>query len=445
MPTYLNRLGQNFRKSENGNVAVIFGMMIMPLTLSVGLAVDFGRSTRAKADMQSALDAGAIAAIKSSPEVAELQGTRIFTANFRNDLVTTPVVNFDVQANGQVKATARGSIPLIFGGLVGIETYEIATKSTIEPERQVTETTTEEYVFTGGAPCLHVMDQSDLDSLTLNSNTNVDGSNCDVRVRSNRSRAMKADGNSNLKFRSIKVKGQSANSGGLQITGWPYTVRDDAAIVSNPYLDSIRDVVQSITVGTCTNANTGKTWTGNVQPGTYCGATTFRNATFGPGLYIIKSSSGNKTGSLSFDGSINGSAGVSFYLADNKSKVASYTATAGSVLSAPTSGITRGLLIFENSNRGSNWDLSVANLANQSWEGLVYLPSANLTLSNFSGWEKFKVSLAANTVQISNWNTMTWDAFVWVPFNQSSPILYEDDSYTGEETTVTDKPLYIAQ
>jgi hypothetical protein len=111
--------------------------------------------------------------------------------------------------------------------------------------------------------------------------------------------------------------------------------------------------------------------------------------------------------------------------------------------------VTKGILIFENSNRGSNWDLSIdlsiTDATQQTWEGLVYLPSANLTLDGFEDWTTFKISLAANTVLIKNWSGMTWEPYVWVPFNQTAPILYDDETYTDETVTVTEKPIYISQ
>lgn len=440
-----NRPIRNLIQNEQGNVAMLFTFMMLPLTLGIGLAVDFGRGNLAESDMQAALDGAAIAALRADPADAEAVGQRFFSYNFKTPMVTTPVVNFDIKQDGQIAATARASLDMPFGALIGIETFEVATATTVIPERSVAQTETEEIVFQGGAPCLHVMDQSDQEALNLINNTNVNASTCDVRVRSNRSTAMKGTGNSSVKFRSLKVKGQSSTQGGIAVTGWPYSISNDADIVGNPYLDGIRDVVQAMSVGSCTNGNTGKTYTGgSVSPGTYCGTTTFDGVTFQPGVYIIKSSSGNKNGSLRIKGLVSGD-GVTFYLADNKSELDEYNASSGSSLKAPTAGTTRGILFFENSNRGNAWDLTITEETNQTWEGLVYLPSANLVFDKFTSWSKFKISLAANKVTMTNWNNMTWESFVWYPFNSSAPVLYDDETYSEETTTITEKPLYIAQ
>ena len=129
----------------------------------------------------------------------------------------------------------------------------------------------------------------------------------------------------------------------------------------------------------------------------------------------------------------------------NKSTFKSYEATADSSLVAPTTGITQGILFFENSNRGNNWDLTISNVTAQTWQGLAYLPSANLTFDEFSAWKSFKISLASNTLKITNWSSMVWEPFVWYPFNQSAPILYDDATYSDETITVTERPIYISQ
>jgi Flp pilus assembly protein TadG len=436
---------QDVIRDDRGSTAMLFALMLVPVTVSVGLSVDFGRANRTQAEMQSALDTAAIAVNRAPPAVAEQVGLRFFNANFKNDLTTAPVVNFDVRPDGQVLATARGSLPMLFGGLLGIATFEISTKTTVVPEREVAQTGTSEVVFEGGAPCLHVMDQSNQDALKIDSSVDLDASGCDVRVRSNRSRALYELDGQNIAFRSIQVKGEASTTDALKITGHPYEVKTNADVVANPYMDAIRDVVQVITVGACTSANTDKTWTGTVAPGTYCGATTFRNAVFSSGLYIIKSSSGNKVGALKLDGNLDGSAGVTFYLADNKSTLAGYTASSGSVLKAPSTGTTRGLLLFENSNRGANWPVTINEMSGQVWEGLIYLPSANLTLASFENWTTFDVSMSANTVVLDRWSNMTWRSFKWTPFNRSNPIVYDDETFTDQTTTIVEKPLYIAQ
>ena len=51
-----------FGRDKAGSVGVIFGLVVIPLTAFIGLAVDFGRVYAVKSQTQSALDAAALAA-----------------------------------------------------------------------------------------------------------------------------------------------------------------------------------------------------------------------------------------------------------------------------------------------------------------------------------------------------------------------------------------------
>ena len=53
---------QRLRRDQSGNVAMLFGLLVIPLAVSIGLAVDFGRVYNVRSQTQSALDAAALAA-----------------------------------------------------------------------------------------------------------------------------------------------------------------------------------------------------------------------------------------------------------------------------------------------------------------------------------------------------------------------------------------------
>jgi Flp pilus assembly protein TadG len=434
-----------FKSNTEGSAAPAFGLMVVPVLMAVGLAVDFSRAANIHTDMQNALDAASIAALKAGPSKATAAGNAIFNANFNQPLNGDVILNFTYVNGGGIKGTARGAIPLTSAAIFGYETVDISTVSIIEPEATITETTTGEVVVAGNIPCIHVMDQGNQYAFDLQDNEYLDASTCDARVRSNRSAAMREEDGDLVKFKRIDVKGQASVSNALQIMQSPYAVNEDAQIVGNPYEPSIRDVVQALPVGNCTNANTDKTWTGNVNPGTYCGRAEFKDATFRPGVYIIKSSTGNKTGDLRMSGNLNGSAGVTFYFADNKSKFTSYAGKDGTVLKAPTTGTTRGILFFESSNRGNAWALNIQTCKTHTWQGLVYLPSANVTLKSMEDWPMFNVSMSANTLLIEDSDNFTWEAYAWTPFNKSSPVRYSDETETQTVETTRDRSIYVRE
>jgi Flp pilus assembly protein TadG len=56
------RLLQRLRQDQSGNVAMLFGLLVIPLAAMIGLAVDFGRVYSVTSHTQAALDAAALAA-----------------------------------------------------------------------------------------------------------------------------------------------------------------------------------------------------------------------------------------------------------------------------------------------------------------------------------------------------------------------------------------------
>ncbi len=76
---------KSFRKDEDGNVAIMFGLAIVPFMMAAGMAVDYGRGVVAKHELQVALDSAVLAA--GSLRVADdadrkALGKAYFEANF---------------------------------------------------------------------------------------------------------------------------------------------------------------------------------------------------------------------------------------------------------------------------------------------------------------------------------------------------------------------------
>jgi Flp pilus assembly protein TadG len=92
----LLRLVRLFRASERANVAITFGLSMIPLMGFVGASVDYSRANAVKASMQAALDSTALALSKSvaSMESASLQSTALkyFTANVNHPEATNITV-----------------------------------------------------------------------------------------------------------------------------------------------------------------------------------------------------------------------------------------------------------------------------------------------------------------------------------------------------------------
>ena len=114
-----NRL-QAFRSARGGNVAVIFGLAIIPIVGAVGAAVDYSRANSAKTDMQAALDATALKLAKDGAATlssADLQSsaTSYFNAIFHRPeaggVAVTPTISgstLTVSGSAMIRTTVLG-------------------------------------------------------------------------------------------------------------------------------------------------------------------------------------------------------------------------------------------------------------------------------------------------------------------------------------------------
>ncbi|MEL6751151.1 MAG: TadE/TadG family type IV pilus assembly protein, partial [Pseudomonadota bacterium] len=121
----MSSAGRGFRRDERGNVAIMVGLLAMPMLAAVGVAVDMGEAHRGKVNFQAALDAGALAAAKSfargkTDNEAANAANRVFQANINSTLpgsigtISMTSSAADCTGNGIV-ATGTLKHPIFFG------------------------------------------------------------------------------------------------------------------------------------------------------------------------------------------------------------------------------------------------------------------------------------------------------------------------------------------
>src|ERR1700710_3100430 len=58
-----HRVGRHLGRQQGGSVAINFALLLIPLSLAVGAAVDYSVANRAKANLDSMADAAALSAV----------------------------------------------------------------------------------------------------------------------------------------------------------------------------------------------------------------------------------------------------------------------------------------------------------------------------------------------------------------------------------------------
>jgi len=117
----LNALG----RCQRGNVAMIFGLSIIPIVGLVGAAIDYSRANNARTAMQSALDAAALALSKDAQTMTtaqlEARARSVFDANFHyanvKNIEITPIFTTLASGSFSLKLSGSGTVDTTVAGI----------------------------------------------------------------------------------------------------------------------------------------------------------------------------------------------------------------------------------------------------------------------------------------------------------------------------------------
>jgi Flp pilus assembly protein TadG len=132
----LARMLRSFRAAQSGNVALTFGLSVVPVLGLVGSAVDYGRMNSFKAEMQGALDATAIMlareAVVTAPAALQSKAQAYFLVNFSRPEAQNVTANANYTGGGTstMKVTASATVPTTFMKLFGHESVTVTGEST---------------------------------------------------------------------------------------------------------------------------------------------------------------------------------------------------------------------------------------------------------------------------------------------------------------------------
>lgn len=133
------RLIHAFCGNRCGNVAIIFGLVIIPIIAAVGAAVDYGFASRASAQLNSIADAAALSAVSQSALGEDSATAQTNAVNFFNAQVnvlargTVTGVSAKVTDSGTGRTsvlTYTASVPTAFLGVLDINSINIGGSST---------------------------------------------------------------------------------------------------------------------------------------------------------------------------------------------------------------------------------------------------------------------------------------------------------------------------
>ena len=121
-----------FRRDNRGNVAMMFGLALVPLTGMVGAAIDYSRISNERARLVDALDAGVLAVGSNPTTLSEGEAYTTVSNWLSAHLPQSQVWKLDdvkLGLDGTITAKASGVVPMTLARVIGVDDVPIGAVS----------------------------------------------------------------------------------------------------------------------------------------------------------------------------------------------------------------------------------------------------------------------------------------------------------------------------
>lgn len=394
----LRPLLSRFRSDERGITSVVFGLTAVGLVSFAGVAVEYGRAVQTKSRLQGAVDAAVIAGLKAGPSTGSAVATQVFMSSFPGSSDPKVTKSFAYGGDGALVGTATAPVKFMFGRLFGKTEIPVSTRTEGVLQQPP------------GKVCILLLDPSKPESLRVNGGVELLAPDCEVHVHSTAQPAAIFNGNGTFDTKRLCIKGAKYTANGNPQLG---KVETGCAVAQDPFANKIpapANLACTYTNKTF-NAPGGKAKT-HVPAGVYCGSTNFNGnqdiVLEAGGLFVIKDGQMTIGGGSDITGS-----GVTIYLA-NASSTFQVNGNSKIDLTAPTAGVRQGILFYE-PNGLAKTNVSLNGGSSHRIEGLIYLPSRDVTFNGASSMASESVTMVLNSILFngsSDWNLRSSDHIV---------------------------------
>lgn len=374
-------------RCQSGNFGLLAALVMVPLMLAVGCAIDFAAALSRKTAMQNAADAAALAAAVERAGGEGAVAEKFLAAHLGGstvmDVGETPSWEHQVTVNREaVTVAVEEEYQTAVMQMFGFETIPISVLAKAARP-------------SGGSACILILDPAKADALKI-INANSVTSECGFQVNSSHAqRAFYTENQGKFSAPSIAVHGGSKLNGKL-ISPLPV---DGSPIVPDPLADMAEPVERTAacTSQTLKTINSdGKT---TIGPGVYCGGLTVNasdDVTLKPGIYTFRRGAFTLNTSAKLIGK-----DVQFYFEDAQSPLLLNGAAILQV-SAPANGTHAGILMFQGRQaKDSNVQFRINTSAGSFYTGAIYLPYAVIDW-NVSGSLNAESSYTALITKVLN-------------------------------------------
>lgn len=131
-----------FARNTRGNIAIVFGLTLIPLLVSIGVVIDYNRASSVQDKLGQALDSAALAvgsSVETDTDILKQVARTYFEANYP-ELAQEIGGSLSVSlTNSTIFISASADVPTVLVRIVGINTVPVAASSEVTKEMTGTE------------------------------------------------------------------------------------------------------------------------------------------------------------------------------------------------------------------------------------------------------------------------------------------------------------------
>jgi len=372
---------QRFLRHDAGNLSILTALSIVPLMMGLGMAIDYSRALSAQTKLQAVLDSAVLAgAVSTNAGGRDAVAQAYLDHGATAENIKIVSASWKTNDDGSYSGRATAELGTAFMRIVGFDNTPVTAATIVAVPKSTKKV------------CILVLDPSAGQSLLVNSGANVKGPDCEIHVSSTANPAMIMNSGSTLDVARVCVKGSKIIQNGGTIS----KLELNCNTAANPFVGTLPKPSSA----TCTVSNVNYSGTNSLSPGVYCGNFNFNGSgtlNLKPGVYVFKNTRWN----LNSGWKVNGT-DVTFYFADSNSYIQVNSGVEINV-TAPKSGDYADILFAEPDGLSKS-QFSINGSAGHKFEGLIYLPSRNVTFNSMSSVSSEAITIVVNQMILNSAN-----------------------------------------
>jgi hypothetical protein len=371
-------------------MAIGAAVMLVPIVLALGVAVDVGNMNRVRGNIQASLDAATMEiAVNLTSGLTDQQlqalGDDFMKANL-HELYTSneddlpSLLYLGVVEDESGTQHLKTETHYLYSNLIPRDFGQQSSTNTLQVRTEIS-------ARMGDTACVYALSHNASRAVDAAGNTSVVMDGCVIASNSSADDAIYVGGSATLAADCLQ------SSGGIDATGGLTTDcaknRENAWRLPDPFAKLIEPVPPIVLANPKKNDTT-------VQPGRYFDLDLDGTKTLQSGLYYVE-------GSLSIKGTISG-AGVTIFMKDGGITA---NGNASLSLSAPTSGDYAGILFWSSKSNTSSHTFNGSGATDLN--GFLYFPKGAVTYSGNNATTSTCMRIVADTITMTGSSTLASD------------------------------------